>query len=97
MWDNVHVRSPAWIGADCIIGRGTFIDADVVLGAPNFNTFVQVDLTKAGFNAQNNTLLTPVSATSDGTRVFVSDLGHNRVLIWNSIPTRTSRRRQAGE
>jgi hypothetical protein len=62
--------------------------ADVVLGAPDFNTFVQPDLTKAVIDAQATTMLTPVSVTSDGTRVFVADLGHNRVLIWNSIPTR---------
>ncbi len=32
-------------------------------------------------------LLSPVSVTSDGQRLYVADLGHNRVLIWNSIPT----------
>jgi uncharacterized protein (TIGR03437 family) len=32
-------------------------------------------------------LFSPVSVTSDGQRLFVTDLGHNRVLIWNSIPT----------
>ncbi|MGH9671876.1 MAG: hypothetical protein ACRD44_01745, partial [Bryobacteraceae bacterium] len=62
--------------------------ADVVLGAPDFNTFVQPDLTKATIDAQATTLLTPVSVTSDGVRLFVADLGHNRVLIWNQIPTR---------
>ena len=33
-------------------------------------------------------LINPVSVTSDGIRLYVADLGHNRVLIWNSIPTR---------
>jgi uncharacterized protein (TIGR03437 family) len=61
--------------------------ADVVLGAPDFNTFVQPDLTKAQLEPKANTLLTPVSVTSDGQRLYVADLGHNRVLIWNSIPT----------
>ena len=61
--------------------------ADVVLGQPNFNVAPEPDLTKATLNAQNNTLLNPVSVTSDGIRLFVADLGHNRVLIWNSIPT----------
>lgn len=61
--------------------------ADVVLGAPDFNTFVQPDLTKAQLEPKANTLLTPVSVTSDGQRLYVTDLGHNRVLIWNSIPT----------
>ena len=28
-----------------------------------------------------------MSVTSDGQRLYVTDLGHNRVLIWNSIPT----------
>ena len=32
-------------------------------------------------------LLNPVSVTSDGVHLFVTDLGYNRVLIWNSIPT----------
>jgi hypothetical protein len=31
--------------------------------------------------------LNPVSVTSDGIRLYVTDLGHNRVLIWNTIPT----------
>ena len=61
--------------------------ADAVLGQPDFDTFVEVDLTKAEVNAKPNNLLNPVSVTSDGTRLYVSDLGHNRVLIWNSIPT----------
>jgi len=37
--------------------------------------------------AAANRLLNPVSVTADGTHVFVADLGFNRVLIWNSIPT----------
>ncbi|MEI9976694.1 MAG: hypothetical protein WDO73_34325 [Ignavibacteriota bacterium] len=32
-------------------------------------------------------MLAPVSVTSDGTRLFVTDLGFNRVLIFDSIPT----------
>jgi hypothetical protein len=32
-------------------------------------------------------MVNPVSVTSDGRRLYVTDLGHNRVLIWNSIPT----------
>lgn len=61
--------------------------ADVVLGAPDFNTFVQPDLTKAVIDAKATTMLTPISVTSDGVRLYVADLGHNRVLIWNTIPT----------
>src|SRR5215831_4787144 len=62
--------------------------ADVVLGQPNFTTFVQPDLTQQQTGAKANLLLNPVSVTSDGTRLFVTDLGYNRVLIWNSIPSR---------
>jgi len=61
--------------------------ADVVLGQPNFNVANQPDLTKAKNDAHANTLLNPVAVSSDGTRLYVADLGNNRVLIWNSIPT----------
>jgi uncharacterized protein (TIGR03437 family) len=61
--------------------------ADLVLGQPNFNTTPQPDITKQTFTAAANSLLSPTSVTSDGTRLYVADLGDNRVLIWNSIPT----------
>ncbi len=61
--------------------------ADVVLGQPNFTTFVQVDISQQNTNATASNMLNPVSVTSDGTRLFVTDLGYNRILIWNSIPT----------
>jgi hypothetical protein len=60
--------------------------ADVVLGKPDFNTFVEVDLTRAPLDATASSLLNPVSVTSDGQRLYITDLGHNRVLIWNSLP-----------
>lgn len=63
------------------------VAADVVLGQPNFTTFVQVNIAEQDTNATAQNLLNPVSVTSDGTRLFVTDLGYNRVLIWNSIPT----------
>ncbi|MBM3792533.1 MAG: hypothetical protein FJW31_00390 [Acidobacteria bacterium] len=68
------------------IPRNNFAAADVVIGQRDFNTFVTPDITKTTVEAKADNLLTPVSVTSDGTRMFVSDLGHNRVLIWNSIP-----------
>jgi uncharacterized protein (TIGR03437 family) len=61
--------------------------ADVVLGQPDFTTFVEPDLTQQKNNVTANQLLNPVSVSSDGTHLFVTDLGYNRVLIWNSIPT----------
>ena len=63
------------------------VAADVVLGAPNFTTFVNPDITQQQTGATASTMLAPVSVTSDGTRLFVTDLGFNRVLIFDSIPT----------
>jgi uncharacterized protein (TIGR03437 family) len=60
--------------------------ADVVLGEPNFTTrFVAVS--NVALAGAANTMYNPTSVTSDGTRLFVTDNGYNRVLIWNSIPT----------
>ncbi len=61
--------------------------ASVVLGQPDFTTQTQGDLTKGTPPASAINMLNPVSVTSDGTRLIVSDLGQNRVLIWNTIPT----------
>ncbi len=63
--------------------------ADFVLGQANFAVAPETDLTRAGLNAKANSLLNPVSVMSDGVRLYVTDLGHNRVLIWNSIPNQT--------
>jgi uncharacterized protein (TIGR03437 family) len=60
--------------------------ADLVLGQRDFTSFVQPDLTQQQTGATANNLLNPVAVTSDGQRLFVTDLGHNRVLIWNSVP-----------
>ncbi len=61
--------------------------ADLVLGQPNFTTANQPPVTKANPPTSATQLSNPVSVTADGSHVFVSDLGFNRVLIWNSIPT----------
>jgi uncharacterized protein (TIGR03437 family) len=61
--------------------------ADVVLGQPNFTTFVEPDLTQQSTGANSQNLLNPVAVTSDGTRLIITDLGYNRILIWNTIPT----------
>jgi len=63
------------------------VAADVVLGQPNFTSATQPDLTQQTTSATASNLLSPTSVTSDGVRLYVSDLGFNRVLIWNSIPT----------
>jgi uncharacterized protein (TIGR03437 family) len=64
--------------------------ADLVLGQPDFTTFVEPDLTQAKSDAKADNLLNPVSVTSDGVRLYITDLGHNRVLIWNSLPAKNA-------
>jgi uncharacterized protein (TIGR03437 family) len=54
------------------------VAADVVVGAPNFTTYVNPDISQQLNGAAANTMLSPVSVT---------DLGFNRVLIFSSIPT----------
>ena len=61
--------------------------ADFVLGEPNLTTAPAI--TVGDVAPQANNLFSPTSVTSDGQRLFVADLAHNRVLIWNSIPTQT--------
>jgi hypothetical protein len=61
--------------------------ADVVLGEPNFTTAIQPNLAAQTTSATASNLLNPVAVSSDGIHLFVTDLGYNRILIWNSIPT----------
>ncbi|HEY3741204.1 MAG TPA: hypothetical protein VGL53_15240, partial [Bryobacteraceae bacterium] len=61
--------------------------ADLVIGQPNFTTTTEQFIGQAPVKPAANNMLNPVSVTSDGTRLFVADLGQNRVLIWNTIPT----------
>jgi uncharacterized protein (TIGR03437 family) len=61
--------------------------ADIVLGQPNFTTAPQVNQVNLSLPTSASIMLSPTSVTSDGTRLYVTDLGYNRVLIWSSIPT----------
>jgi len=61
--------------------------ANVVVGAPNFTTAAQVNLDTQNPTMTASTFVNPVSVTTDGVRLFVTDAGANRVLIWNHIPT----------
>lgn len=61
--------------------------ADVVVGAPNFTTYNATAVANQSTSATASNMLDPVSVTSDGTHLFVTDLGYNRVLIWDAIPT----------
>ena len=61
--------------------------ANVVVGFSNFTTFNASAVANQSTSATASNMLDPVSVSSDGTHLFVTDLGYNRVLIWNSIPT----------
>ena len=61
--------------------------ADMVLGQPNLSSAPPIDQTNTTLPTTASLMLSPVSVTSDGTHLFVADLGYNRVLIWNEIPT----------
>ncbi len=63
------------------------VAADVVLGEPNFTATVPDNLVDQTAGATASNMLSPVGVSSDGSHLFVVDLGHNRVLIWNKIPT----------
>jgi hypothetical protein len=59
------------------------VAANVVLGQTNFTN----SSANSGGSASASSLNAPYGVTSDGTRLFVSDSGNNRILVWNSIPT----------
>src|SRR6185369_5062478 len=55
--------------------------ATLVLGQPDFTT------TAENVAATPTTLRLPTAVASDGVHLVVADTNHNRVLIWNRIPT----------
>lgn len=57
--------------------------ADLVLGQPDFASNTA---NNGGISA--STLSSPRAVASDGNRFFVLDAFNNRVLIWNTLPTR---------
>jgi uncharacterized protein (TIGR03437 family) len=56
--------------------------ADLAVGQPNLDSGQSLP-------AAANTLSSPMSATTDGQRLIVSDMGNNRILIYNQIPTQS--------
>jgi len=65
VWDHVHIRGPAHIGRDCIIGEKTYIAYDVMIGdRVKINAFVYIC---AGVTIENGVMI------SAGT-VFTNDL-----------------------
>lgn len=62
--------------------------ADIVLGQKNFTSVYQPPVAANLYPSTNAAeMLNPVGVSSDGTHLFVADLGFNRILIWNEIPT----------
>ena len=59
---------------------------DVVIGQPDLNTRHEADLTKGVYDPDEKRMLDPVSVTVSGNRMFVADLGFNRIMIFNSVP-----------
>ena len=57
---------------------------DVVLGQPDFTHANGPSPSATGAPTAANQLLNPTSVTADSGHVYVSDLGNNRVLIWNT-------------
>ena len=60
---------------------------NVVLGQPDFDTRPEPDLTQSNVTASATSMLDPVSVTVNNGKMFVTDLGFNRILIFNSVPT----------
>ena len=60
---------------------------NVVLGQPDFDTRPEPDLTQSNVSASATSMLDPVSVTVHNGKMFVTDLGFNRILIFNSVPT----------
>lgn len=60
---------------------------DLVLGQPDLDTRHEADLTKGVYDPDEKHMLDPVGVTVSGGRLFVADLGFNRVMIFHSVPT----------
>jgi len=63
--------------------------AKFALGQPDL-TANQQDKLFPNYKYAADTLLYPVHVNSDGKRLFIADLGSSRVLIWNTIPSKSA-------
>jgi uncharacterized protein (TIGR03437 family) len=84
--DTVNGRVLIWNSIPAANGA----PADVVLGQPDFDTRPEPDLTQSNVEPQANRMLDPVSVTVNNGRMFVSDLGFSRVLIFLTVPTQSN-------
>ena len=64
--------------------------ADIVVGQPDFDTRPEPDLTQSNVEPTVSGMLNPVSVTVSNGRMLVTDLGFNRVLIFNTVPTQNT-------
>lgn len=60
--------------------------ADIVVGQPDFTTRPEPDLSQANYLPNAQRLLNPASVQVVGNKMFVADLGFDRVMIYLSIP-----------
>lgn len=60
---------------------------DLVLGQPDLNTRHEADLAVGVYEPDDQHMLDPVGVSVADGRLFVADLGFNRVMIFNSVPT----------
>lgn len=81
IWDSVHIRAPARVGADCIVGEKTYIAYGVDIGnRVKINAFVYICTgvtIEAGVMVSAGTVFTndrfPRAATPDLSRLRASD------------------------
>jgi len=77
--DTANNRVLLWNSFPTSLGQ----PADLVLGQPDFTTIQPVNVTASSLRA-------PQGVWFQGPRFFVADTQNNRVLIWNTVPTKNN-------
>ena len=77
--DTANNRVLLWLSIPQTIGQ----NADVVLGQPDFVTLTEPIIVNA------SSMRAP-QASGSGGKLYVADTQNNRILIWNSIPTKNN-------
>ncbi len=75
--DTANNRVLVWLSFPAVMDQS----ADLVLGQPDFVSVSPVPVTASSMRA-------PQGVWIQGGKLFVADTQNNRVLIWNSIPTK---------
>ena len=81
--DTQNFRILIWNSIPSSNGQG----ADLVIGQPDFDTRPEPDLTQANFVPTAANMDNPTSVSVTDGKMFVADLGFERVLIWLTVPT----------